>query len=80
MLTEQDIERIAHVVAEKVADAPRKVLYSIDEAAAYLGRSRKTFDKFRGKIQHVVIIDSIMYHVKDLNAYIESRKPKGLIK
>ena len=48
-----------------------------EEAAEYIGVSLSTFKKFMKTIKHIRIGRLIKFDVKDLDAYLESKKVVG---
>lgn len=45
-----------------------------EEAAKYIGVSLSTFKKLRKEIKHIQLGRLVKYDVKDLDAYLESKK------
>ena len=48
-----------------------------EEAAEYLGVSLSTFKKFMRNIPHIQLGRLVKFDVKDLEAYLESKKVGG---
>ena len=48
-----------------------------EESAEYLGVSLSTFKKFQNTIPHIQLGRLVKFDVKDLDAYLESKKIGG---
>jgi excisionase family DNA binding protein len=66
----------AEVTAESASNEPKKRLYSVKEAAIYLGRTEWAVREmyYKGKIPCVRDGSRVLFDIRDLDAWIEKSK------